>query len=200
MKNNSVYPYAIRACGHLFFGCPGHPIASLAVVAFILIAVALALYPMHALQVSIAKEDLPVYLHRIAPGDHFITGYVHSVELSPVKEYYYVDSNFRMILQETTFRSSNVGCPYTAFGDEVFHMDTDGFRITNMHRVVPQLLIWANQSYDNRLQFEDSDLTLYSFAGNALIQARIETMRLGSYILEKAWIWMDRSITGRPRS
>jgi hypothetical protein len=153
---------------------------------------ALALQPVHALQISAVKRDRVVYLQRICPGDRFSTGYVHSVELSPVHEFYRLDQDCRMILTGTTFRSSNVGLPYAAFGEEVFHTETNGFRITNMHRVIPRLLIWADQSYQNRLQFKDQDLALYEFAGNTLIEVQIETLCLSRYLTEKAMVWMDR--------
>jgi hypothetical protein len=39
-----------------------------------------------------------------------------------------------------------VGLPYAAFGDEVFHSETDGFRITRMNRVIPQLLSCSSSS------------------------------------------------------
>ncbi len=156
-------------------------------------AAAFALRPVHALQIAVVKQNRLVFLQRIAPGDRFSTGYTHSVELSPVREYYRVDRDYRMILRETTFRSSNVGLPYAAFGDEVFHSEADGFRISNMNRVVPQLLIWADRRYDNRLRLKDRDLALYGFGGNALVQVRIKTWRWSAYALKKTAIWMDRN-------
>ena len=157
-------------------------------------ASAVALQPVHALQISAVKRDRVVYLQRVWPGDRFSTGYVHSVELSPVREFYRLDQDYRMVLTGTTFRSSNVGLPYAAFGQEVFHTEADGFRITNMHRVIPRLLIWADQSYQNRLQFKDQDLALYEFAGNTLIEVQIETLCLSRYLTEKAMVWMERCL------
>jgi hypothetical protein len=194
MKSDSYHSYpnaperlSSRWSGRLWT-CP-------AIAAVILIAAAIALQPVHALQIAVIKQNKLVYLRRIAPGDGFSTGYVHSVELSPVQEYFCIDPDYRIILRETTFRSSNVGLPYAAFGNEVFHTEADGFRITNMNRVVPQLLIWADRRYENRLQFKDRNLALYGFAGDTLVQVRIETWRLSAYAFEKAAIWMDRHTT-----
>ena len=180
-----------NAPGHHRTRCSGRFWTVAGIVAIISIATILALVPVHALQISAVKKNNVVFLQRVSPGDRFSTGYVHSVELSPVQEYFYIDSHYRMVLTETTFKSSNVGLPYAAFGKEVFHTEADGFRISNMHRTVPQLLIWAHRSYDNRLQFKRADLALYEFKGNTLIQVRIETLQLGCFALAKAAIWMD---------
>ena len=160
-------------------------------LAAVLIVAAAALIHVHALKIQMVRKNKVVYLHKIVAGDRFSTSYVHSVELSPVQEYYGVDYDYRMVLGETTFRSSNVGLPYAAFGAEVFHMEKDGFRISNMHRIIPQLLIWADRRYDNRLQFRDHDIALYGFEGDGLIQVGIENLRLGRFVMEKAMVWTE---------
>jgi hypothetical protein len=172
--------------------CSGRLWLFIGLAVVLAMASAVALQPVHALQISAVKRDRVVYLQRVYPGDQFSTGYVHSVELSPVREFYRLDPEYRMILTGTTFRSSNVGLPYAAFGQEVFHTEADGFRITNMHRVIPRLLIWADKSYQNRLQFKNQDMALYAFAGNTLIEVQIETLCLSRYLTEKAMVWMER--------
>jgi hypothetical protein len=179
-----------NAPGHLRTRCSGRFWAYSGICAVILIAATVALQPVHALQIAVVKQEKLVYLQRVAPGDRFSTGYIHSVERSPVWEYFCIDPDYRIILRETTFKSSNVGLPYAAFGDEVFHSETDGFRITNMNRMISRLLIWADRSYKNRLQFRGEDLALYGFEGNTLVQVDVGAWRLGAYALEKAAIWM----------
>ena len=186
---SSYYHSSPNTPGHRRTRCSGRLWAFAGIAAAILTAA--ALHPVHALQIKAVKRSKVVYLQQISQGDRFCTGYVHSVELSPVREYFYVDKDYRMILQETAFKSSNVGLPYAAFGKEVFHMESDGFRITNMNRVVPRLLIWADRSYENRLQFKGSDLALYDFEGNTLIQIDIESLRLCRFLREKAAIWIE---------
>jgi hypothetical protein len=184
-----------NAPGHCQIKCSARVWVISGIAVFILLAGAFALQPLHTLQIMVVKQNKLVYLQQIAPGDHFSTGYVHSVELSPVQEYFYIDQDYRIILRETTFHSSNVGLPYAAFGKEVFHSEANGFRISNMNRVVPELLIWADQHYENRLQFRDQDLALYGFNGNTLTQVRIATWRRGAYALAKTAIWIDRHTT-----
>jgi hypothetical protein len=191
MKSRS-HPLNPNAPEHRRNRCSGRFWLFTGFAAALAMASVLALQPVHALQISAVKRDRVVYLQRVFPGEQFSTGYVHSVELSPVREFYRLDQDYRMILTQTTFRSSNVGLPYAAFGREIFHTEADGFRITNMHRVIPRLLIWADRSYQNRLQLKDQDLALYDFAGNTLIEVQIETLCLSRYLTGKAMVWMER--------
>jgi hypothetical protein len=142
------------------------------------VIVAACFKSVHVMIAASVKEKKVIFSHMVRPGDRFSTGYVHSVELSPVWEYFQVDDRFRIVLYETTFCSSNVGLPYAAFGQEVFHTEADKFRISNMHRVIPELLIWANKKYENQLEFRGVFMALYGVEGNALIRVRITRMPL----------------------
>ena len=168
--------------GHQFIRCPEHlwKIAVLAVV-FVTAAVFL-LKSVHVLVVDTVKKGEVLFVHMVRPGDKFSTGYIHSVELSPVQEFFRIDDQFQIILHETTFCSSNVGLPYAAFGQEVFHTEPDKFRISNMHRVIPELLIWANQRYGNKMEFHGVSMALYCFEGDTLIRVCIEKVSLAKFV------------------
>ncbi len=99
-----------------------------------------------------------------------------------------------MILNETTFHSSNVGLPYAAFGQEEFHTGPHGFRISNMNRMVPELLIWADRHYDNRLEFRGVSLALYGFEGNTLMRVGVETVPVCRFALAKAAILIEKHL------
>ena len=149
------------------------------VFAVVLVAIiAVCFKSVHGIVAESVKGKNIIFAHRVRPGDKFSTGYIHSVELSPVREYFQIDDRFRIVLYETTFCSSNVGLPYAAFGQEVFHTEADKFRISNMHRVIPELLIWANEKYENQLEFRGVFMALYGVEGDALIRVRITKMPL----------------------
>lgn len=159
-------------------GRPGHPwrIGVLAVVFVAIIAVFFK--SVHVLMAESVKKEKVLFAHIVRPGDKFSTGYIHSVELSPVREFFHIDERFRIVLYETTFRSSNVGLPYAAFGQEVFHTEADKFRITNMHRILPELLIWANKKYENNLEFRGVFMALYGVEDDDLIRVHLTDMPL----------------------
>jgi hypothetical protein len=128
----------------------------------------------HILQIRAPRKGKIVFVARIEPNDRFATKYIHSVELCPVWEFFRIDEEYRIVLYETTFCSSNVGMPYAAFGQERFHVEKNGFRISNMHRVLPMLALWVNAKYDNTFEFKSRRLQLALLAGNTLVDVSVE--------------------------
>jgi hypothetical protein len=152
------------------------------VIAAVLIA-ALGFVPFHVLQIDVLKEERPVFVRIIRPGNEFALGYIHSVELSPVWDYFRVDDSYRMILYETAIRSFNTGLPSTVTGEERLHRERDGFRISGMNRVLPVIDLWVHERTDNTLNIGDIDpLKLYSLAGNKLLRISIKKTTVGSYL------------------
>jgi hypothetical protein len=156
----------------------------------ILIALALllagVLIQVHALTILAVKKDSVLLIRLIHPKDCFSYRSIHSVELSPVQDLYRVGDDYGITLYETRFRSSNVGLPYAAFGKEKFMPYGDGYRITNMNRKIPQLLIWANDRYDTTLSMGSEKWPLYTFAGNTLVRIGIDHLSLFKFIF--LWI------------
>jgi len=157
------------------------------ILSFIVVLFFFSLTPLHVLRIEATRENQTVFLQTIRPGDTFSTGYIHSVELSPVKEYFTIDDNFRIVLYKTTFSSCNTGLPTTLSGDETFFIDEDHFRITNMHRVVPALDLWVNKKYDNTLTLGNGTvLKLPSLAGDTLLRIAVEKMPFFNVLYHKA--------------
>ena len=149
---------------------------------------ALGFIPLHVLQVDVLREERPVFVRIVRPGNEFALGYIHSVELSPVWDYFRVDDSYRMILYETAIRSFNTGLPNTLADTERLHRDRDGFRISGMNRVLPLIDLWVHERTDNTLKVEDIDpLKLYSLAGNTLLRISIRKTYLGEYLYLKGY-------------
>ena len=154
----------------------------LVIVAAALIA-ALGFIPVHVLQIDALKEGSPVFVRIVRPGNEFALGFIHSVELSPVWDYFRVDDSYRIILYETTIRSFNTGLPSTLTGEEKLHREKDGFRVSGMDRVLPSIDLWVHERTDNTLKVKDIDsLKLYSLAGNTLLRISIRKTRLWGYL------------------
>jgi hypothetical protein len=157
------------------------------IMAAVLIA-ALGSIPFHVLQIDVLKEERPVFVQIVRPGNEFALGYIHSVELSPVWDYFRVDDSYRVILYETAVRSFNTGLPSTLTGEERLHWERDGFRISGMNRVLPVIDLWVHERTDNTLNVGDIDpLKLYSLAGNNLLRISIKKTHVGSYLYLKVY-------------
>src|SRR5512137_1353966 len=151
------------------------------IMAAVLIA-ALGSIPFHVLQIDVLKEERPVFIRIVQPGNEFALGYIHSVELSPVWDYFRVDDSYRIILYETAIRSFNTGLPSTLTGEEKLHREGDGFRISGVNRVLPSIDLQVHERTDNTLKVKDDSLKLYSLAGNTLLRISIRKACLGEYL------------------
>jgi hypothetical protein len=158
----------------------------LAIATAALIA-ALGFIPLHVLQFDELREGKPVLVRIVRPGSEFALGFIHSVELSPVWDYFRVDDSYRIILYETTIRSFNTGLPSTLTGEEKLHRERDGFRISGVNRVLPSIDLWVHEKTDNTLKVKDDSLKLYSLAGNTLLRISIRDTCLGGYLYLKMY-------------
>ena len=159
----------------------------LLIMAAVLIA-ALGFIPFHVLQIDVLKEERPVFVRIVRPGNEFALGYIHSVELSPVWDYFRVDDSYRMVLYETAIRSFNAGLPNTLTGEERLHRERDGFRISGMNRILPVIDLWVYERTYNTLNVGDIEpLKLYSLAGNKLLRISIRKTTVGSYLYLKVY-------------
>jgi len=151
-----------------------------------------SLVPFHVLQIKALRQGNIVFVRVVHPDERFATKYIHSVEHCPVWEYFRIDDDFRIILYETTFSSSNTGLPYATFGNEEFHNDVNRFRISNMCRILPELLLWVNEKYDNTLKINDfQELKLSLLAGNTLLQVKIRKVTFLEFMYLKAKIFLE---------
>jgi len=155
------------------------------VIAAAALIAALAFIPVHVLQIDALKEGSPVFVRIVRPGNEFALGFIHSVELSPVWDYFRVDDSYRIILYETEVRSFNTGLPSTLTGEERLHRERDGYRISGMNRVLPSIDLWVHEKTDNTLKVKDDSLKLYSLAGNTLLKIRIRQTCMGEYLYLK---------------
>jgi hypothetical protein len=156
------------------------------IVAAALIA-ALGFFPVHVLQIDALKRGSSVFVRIVHPGSEFALGFIHSVELSPVWDYFRVDDSYRIILYETAIRSFNTGLPSTLTGEERLHRETDGYRISGVNRVLPSIDLWVHERTDNTLKLKDDSLKLYSLAGNTLLRISIRKTCLGEYLYLKLY-------------
>lgn len=127
-------------------------------------------WPVHVLVIEDARSGTVVWCRLLQPGDRFILMYRHSVELCHVWDHFQIDGEYGLVLDETVFPSSNTGLP-TVLGDgERLARGENGFRISNMRRVLPAVEVWVDRRYDNTLMFGAQKVNLPELAGNTLLR------------------------------
>ena len=55
-------------------------------------------------------------------GNHFELGYIHSVLLTPVDEFFEITEDKKLVLQKTVYESFGVGLPYEQLSDSDFEI------------------------------------------------------------------------------
>ncbi len=158
----------------------------------LVILLACLLVPLHVLQVKALREGDVVFVWSVRPGDKLSLGYIHSVERCRVWDHINIDEQFRMVLYETVFSSSNTGLPAILSPGERFSADGGKFRISNMRRVLPAVTLWVDDKYENTLILgQEKILKLPSLAGNTLLEIVIQRMTLLKYIYYKVETMVD---------
>lgn len=77
----------------------------------------------------------------IHPGSEFVITYTHSVNKTPVDEYFRIREDYTMVLTKTAFRSFGVGIPNELVAGEELRKFPDRMEIVNINRVIPQIVL-----------------------------------------------------------
>lgn len=132
------------------------------------------LLPVHTLTVTDLSTGGVIIRHPVAPGDTFKSVYIHSLELTPVWEYFQIDARYDIILTDTLYESTGAGLPIPIAGQDTFRKEGRQFHIFNIQRRLPAIVLRVNSAYENRIML--NDVLAFNFSdmlGNAVV--RIET-------------------------
>jgi len=137
------------------------------------------LTPVTVLQIRAPRENRVVWVGKVSAGDAMETVYLHSVEKSPVHEFFRIGEDLRFHLEETAFSSCNTGLPSGVEGEEVFVSDGAGFRVTGMNRVLSRMRLWVHEDYENALKLGPYEtIALPALAGNTLLEITLRRVPL----------------------
>lgn len=152
------------------------------------------LFPVHVLQIEEPRKERAVFVRTLQPGDRFSLMYRHSVELCPIWDYFRIDGEYRIILDETVFGSSNTGLPSVLGVGERFTRGEKSSRISNMQRILPAIEIWVKRSYENTLEFDNRKILLPDLAGDTLLRLRIRKITLFELASTKMQSYFNRTV------
>lgn len=161
------------------------------VYALFLLAVLIAagFVPVPILEIRDTRQGKTVFAQRVSPGESFSLEFIHSVEKSPVEDFFRVDNDYRIVLFETAFRSLNTGLPATLSEGERLSRTEQGFRLSIPDRVIPEIQLWTDRQYAGVLTIGARRMPLSDLAGDTLLQLRVRKAPFGEYAF--------RSLTGR---
>ncbi|MDT8858674.1 DUF1850 domain-containing protein [Alkalihalobacillus sp. MEB130] len=109
------------------------------------------------LQIYLPYEDTVFFEAPIEQNDTFYHEYLHSVELSPVREYFKVDEHYKLIATESWTKSFGAGLPYET-KDKLENID--GFFVIHEERELEYLNILPSHLYPHSFHFKDQSVDL----------------------------------------
>jgi hypothetical protein len=160
-------------------------------ILFAALVLVAGLFPVHVLQIEEPRKQRVVFVRSLQPGDRFSLMYLHSVELCRVWDYFRIDGEYRLLLDETVFGSSNTGLPSVLGVGERFTRGEKASRISNMQRILPAIEIWVKRSYENTLEFGNRKILLPELAGDTLLRLHIRKITLFELASKNAFIYFN---------
>jgi hypothetical protein len=160
-------------------------------ILFAALVLVAGLFPVHVLQIEEPRKQRVVFIRSLQPGDRFSLMYLHSVELCRVWDYFRIDGEYRLLLDETVFGSSNTGLPSVLGVGERFTRGEKASRISNMQRILPAIEIWVKRSYENTLEFGNRKILLPELAGDTLLRLHIRKITLFELASKNAFIYFN---------
>ncbi|WP_332695810.1 DUF1850 domain-containing protein [Halalkalibacter lacteus] len=122
------------------------------------------------LQIYLPYEDTVYFEAPVYPNDTFYHEYLHSVELSPVREYYKIDENYHMIATESWTKSFGAGIPYET-KDNLERID--GFFVIQEEREIDSLNLLPSDLFPHSFYYGEKAVDLSSELSGERIRIQV---------------------------
>lgn len=136
------------------------------IIIFILIIIILNVPNIHVLEIENINKGEILFQEKVFPGYIFATKINHSVQLTPVLEFFKIDKNYNMLLTKTIIKDLGWGMPSTPEGDfsyqngemviENINKKISGFIFRVSYITKPELIL-RGRTYDLRFLVDDSN-------------------------------------------
>ena len=111
--------------------------------------------------IIVESEDEILFSAAVSGGVKFSTRFIHSVQKTPVEEYFEVNDDCSgFILKSTKYQSFGVGLPFLE-SDGTFRQEGNYFIMDNLNRPIKILELRTGVGTELTLKFEDQILPLY---------------------------------------
>ena len=121
-------------------------------------------------------------LFRSKPNDIFIVTYTHSINKSPVDEFFEIQPDYSIMLKKTAFRAFGVGIPSELGEGQVISFYPDRIEIDNINMPVKKHLVFVGTIADHRVTIHDRQMHLNELT-NPQQTVEFEVRRVPVHIL-----------------
>lgn len=104
--------------------------------------------------------------YSMAPGEEFSITFIHSVNKSPVTDWYETDGQGRIWLRRTVYYDFGAGVPFDLNeGETLSYADNGAMVISGIDREIPEFLIFVGTVSDHTLSIKGKEISLRDLCG-----------------------------------
>lgn len=132
--------------------------------AVVLLAVVLFLPLFKGVTITDYKAGRILYFHAAAAGDIFSVHYIHSVNKSPVEDFFVIGNNNELILEKTVFKSFGAGVPASSEDGGELKVYNDRLEVTGINRRIDNFLLFVGVTAEHRFKIAEDEFPLRSIS------------------------------------
>ncbi len=106
------------------------------------------------------KSGEVLYSSDVVPGDKFSITYIHSVNKSPVEDQFDLDSNYRIMLRKSIFKSFGAGVPSTSVDGDKFEYFKDRIEVSYSNSSIENFILFVGVIADHHFLMNGHDFQL----------------------------------------
>lgn len=115
-----------------------------------------------ALTVTDAVENELLLCKRVKEGDLFSIRYIHSVNKSPVEDFFLIGNNHGIVLDKSVFYSFGAGVPSAPEDGGSFQVYKDRIEVTGINGRIDDFLMFVGVTAEHRFRIKGEDILLRS--------------------------------------
>lgn len=106
------------------------------------------------------KTGKVLYSRGVKPEDVFSVKYLHSVNKSPVEDFFQIQQDYSLMLKKTSFKSFGAGVPFETDPGQTLKMYEDRMEIEGIDRKLDRYLLFVGIVADHTLYFKGEEVHL----------------------------------------
>ncbi len=145
---------------------PKKRILSVAAALFVVAAVAIVLTPKESHLILSDRETNQIYARfPFTESTSFSVTFIHSVNQSPVVDYYKKGAGNSLLLYATKFHAFGAGMPESWPADAKVETSADGIFVSNLHMTLPDVTYIVGTVSDHVLEIDGETFSLRDLCG-----------------------------------
>jgi len=127
---------------------------------FIVSAVVIFLPLFKGVTITDYKTGRLLYYHAADTGDMFSVNYIHSVNKSPVEDFFFIGDQDELVLEKTVFKSFGAGVPASPEDGGDLKVYKDRIEVIGIKRRIDNFLLFIGVTAEHRFKMDKDEFML----------------------------------------